>query len=275
SAGGYTIGGSTITLDGLAGIAAIYVAAGSHTISSPLVLADDLNITVRNVSSTLNLTGAVTATGKTINKDGPGAVTMANIRASALNVIAGKVQIAANVQANDPAGASTLDSLSIAGGAQLDLGNNSLHVANASVESVRPLLFQGQLTSSSANSTSRIGYQTDAGGVDVEFALAGDTNLDGVVDATDLGNLALAWETNGHWAGGDFDYNGIVDVNDLALMAANWQGSGAMPTAALGLPDVSAVPEPGGLMLVLGGLVAVLSNARRRSQGLQRRIDLL
>jgi hypothetical protein len=65
----------------------------------------------------------------------------------------------------------------------------------------------------------------DTSSILIKFTYEGDTNLDGVVDVPDLGNLASNWRTAAPWTGGDFDYSGFVDVADLGLIASNWQSS--------------------------------------------------
>lgn len=76
----------------------------------------------------------------------------------------------------------------------------------------------------------------------------GDANFDGLVNATDLGILALNWQKTGrHFWEGDFTGDGKVDVNDLYLMSMNWQ-----KTDALGLPALPvSVPEPSSLLFLV------------------------
>jgi hypothetical protein len=108
----------------------------------------------------------------------------------------------------------------------------------------------------------------------------GDTNLDGQVDITDLGNLASNWQSSGAgWSLGDFDGNALVDIADLGILATNWQAgvelSGtptALPSAfsevlsRLGL-TATAVPEPSLTSLtVVIGVVACGCRASRRTR---------
>jgi hypothetical protein len=73
SAAGYTIAGpGAITMAGPAGVVAINVTSGSHTIAAPLVLSDDLRINVTPAASTLTLTGNLIATGRRSRKTAPG-----------------------------------------------------------------------------------------------------------------------------------------------------------------------------------------------------------
>jgi len=93
----------------------------------------------------------------------------------------------------------------------------------------------------------------DATGLVAEARVAGDIDGDGFVGATDLDVLLALWDgsvTSG--VGADLSGDGVVDDADLGLVLANW-GAGS--------PEAPAIPEPGTLALVLGGLFA---NRRRR-----------
>ena len=57
----------------------------------------------------------------------------------------------------------------------------------------------------------------------VEFALAGDANLDGLVNFSDLLLVAQDYGRTGQdWADGDFNYDGLVNFSDLLLVAQNY-----------------------------------------------------
>jgi len=80
----------------------------------------------------------------------------------------------------------------------------------------------------------------------------GDTNLDGLVNATDLNVLGNNWlaEDAAGWSAGDFTGDGRVDTQDLNLVGVNWQ-SDIRPASA-------AVPEPQLSCLVLALLASPL-----------------
>ena len=84
--------------------------------------------------------------------------------------------------------------------------------------------------------------------------LAGDVNLDGVVDVTDLGILATNYGQNAKWSKGDLNMDGIVDVSDLGILATNYGTS---------VPDISQSPEPTTIALLALGGAGLLK--RRRS----------
>lgn len=85
----------------------------------------------------------------------------------------------------------------------------------------------------------------------------GDANRDGTVDASDLGILATHYgATSGaQWGDGDFTGDGSVDVSDLGLLATNYSN---------GSSSVASVPEPGGIALLLCGLLSLALSRRLR-----------
>ncbi len=96
-------------------------------------------------------------------------------------------------------------------------------------------------------------------GFDQDY-LAGDSNLDGSVNATDLNNLALNWQQNvGLWSGGDFTADGSVNAADLNALALNWRNSISMAS-----PTAAAVPEPSAACLVAFAALGLLGSRRRR-----------
>lgn len=62
-----------------------------------------------------------------------------------------------------------------------------------------------------------------AGDLLVRYTLYGDLNLDGRVDATDLGLFAAHYGTaDPAWDAGDLNYDSVVDGTDFKLLAANY-----------------------------------------------------
>ncbi len=286
----YTLSGAGITLDAAGGTASISVLSGSHTIGNSLTLNDSASFAVVSAGSTLSITGALTATGKTITKTGAGVLQLENVRADGLSISGGTVRIGAKPQAGSPGGTSVVKNLGIAAGTQLDLTNNSLIIDYAGswvavATDVRGHLQSSRLASSLSDSSRRLGYAdnqllglsvfggqpVDATSLLVQYTYAGDANLDGQVDISDLGALATAWQSASFWTGGDFNYDGFVDISDLGMLATNWQlGVAGSPAfsfeqslASLGLANVS-VPEPASTGLAGLGLVGLLSRRGRK-----------
>jgi hypothetical protein len=117
------------------------------------------------------------------------------------------------------------------------------------------------------------GQVVDATSVLIAYTLAGDADLNGKVEFTDLVRLAQNYnDLSGTrtWSSGDFDYNGNVDFADLVKLAQNYNPP--LPTGPIaGAPDgfdrefaraLAQVPEPGATTLLALG--AACGFARRR-----------
>jgi hypothetical protein len=90
--------------------------------------------------------------------------------------------------------------------------------------------------------------------------LAGDSNLDGSVNATDLNELSGNWQKmSNRWSEGDFTASGFVDAGDLNKIGMNWLT--AIPSAA----SPESVPEPATFTLLLLGIMATRLLRRRAS----------
>jgi hypothetical protein len=111
--------------------------------------------------------------------------------------------------------------------------------------------------------------------------LAGDANLDGVVNFPDLLVVAQDYGKTGEdWAHGDFNYDGIVNFPDLLIVAQNYgkqlstsqlaelPGSFAaqwqLAEAEISFAGVSNVPEPTTLSILAIGAAGLLSRRRNR-----------
>ena len=72
---------ATVSLsDGSASYTIDTLVRGSHTISAPVILNNDLAVTVAASTSVLTMSGTVTATGRTITKDGAGKLESRNVK---------------------------------------------------------------------------------------------------------------------------------------------------------------------------------------------------
>ena len=79
----------------------------------------------------------------------------------------------------------------------------------------------------------------------------GDADLDGDVDIHDFNALALAYGTDGGWAGGDFSGNGVVNNSDLTVLKIHFGFKATTPPAA-------PIPEPTTLSLLLPAALLTL-----------------
>ena len=193
--------------------------------------------------------------------------------------------------------------LSIAAGAELNLGNGDLIVRSGDLNVVNVLLRQGfdsasdawngtiGITSSSAagnplhltalgvisNSTGVYGSGSALGLFDgvspattdilVKYTYFGDTNLDGIVDGSDYSRLDSGFLSQATgWFNGDFNYDGVIDGSDYTLIdnAFNSQGASLNATITAQVSGGSAVPEPGTLGLLAIVPTAGLLGRRRR-----------
>jgi hypothetical protein len=125
------------------------------------------------------------------------------------------------------------------------------------------------------------GTAAAANQVVVKFTLAGDANLDGIVNFNDLDVVGRHLNTTGNdWANGNFNYdpNGAVSFNDLDIIGQNLNKNlGALGSSGVGLGGTTvaldaivgvqntiATPEPGAVMLMAVASAALLPRRRRR-----------
>lgn len=119
--------------------------------------------------------------------------------------------------------------------------------------------------------TSSATPRSNAGSHQIDFNLsdfaAGDADLDGDVDLSDLGALASHYGamSGGTWSWGDFDYDGDVDLADLGSLASNY-GSGQAQFASDWATLSTSVPEPFPAASGLLSLAPLLRRRRRRRE---------
>ncbi len=126
----------------------------------------------------------------------------------------------------------------------------------------------GQFQSSTATTANTLGWKADTVNklITVEYTLYGDANVDGSVNLSDLGFLGdnYGLTTGATWAMGDFNYDGRVNLSDLGFLGDQYGGHVAgFVTAG---PVGRAAPEPGTLVLLLGGAMCLLVFAWRHTQ---------
>lgn len=202
------------------------------------------------------------------------------------------------VQVAGTGGTLVLGGLSIAAGGYLDLGTNDLIVRGGSVATLSTLV-RDWLTANSglpgavglgssaafypaagAFATLAVYDNSGSGGqttftnfngilvgpsdVLVKYTYVGDTNLDGVVDASDISRLLQGLNNPAltGWAFGDTNYDGVVDFNDLGRALAALRGQGAPLGIPAGIGGGAPIPEPATLGLLAVGLPLALRRRR-------------
>jgi GH35 family endo-1,4-beta-xylanase len=295
SVNSYTIGGSTITLQGFNNasghVASVYVATGSHQIDAPIEPADNTTITVAPAGSTLTVT-SLQPSSVSITKAGAGKMIANNIHATSLNITGGTLAIAPN---GTSGGTSVVDSLTVAGSidawsALLDLSNNDVIVNATPIATIQNLIHGGYnhgtwnglgITSTNAATiaadalnphktalgfanasslgvTAFDGQSVSDSSTLIRYTLAGDANLDGAVNALDFNALAANYAgAAGIWRLGDFNYDASINSLDFDSLAINFNQSLAVPSGALGM----LIPEPATMLIASLWLIA----QRRRS----------
>ncbi len=120
------------------------------------------------------------------------------------------------------------------------------------------------------------GTAAGANQIVVKYTLAGDTNLDGLVNFNDLVDVVQNFNKAGtDWAHGDFHFGSSTNFNDLVTVVQNFnkvlpapsgtgEGLGGN-TISVGGTDVE-LPEPGAMVLGVAG-VALLSRRRKAPRG--------
>jgi fibronectin-binding autotransporter adhesin len=188
------------------------------------------------------------------------------------------------------AAVDNVNSLTIAPGGQLDLGNGTLFIHYpAGADPIVTIL--GDLargydngkwdgsgiisTTAAANTYFRntgIGIADSADNavnglppdtIELKYTLAGDVNLDTLVNSADLQTLLFGLNRPGAWDQGDFNYDGQVNSADLQALLFN------LNTPLI--PGMVAVPDPTGAaaLAIIGGLS--LCKRRRRRTGVDAR----
>jgi len=131
----------------------------------------------------------------------------------------------------------TVSGLTLDPAGKLDIGDGSVLIAYAGASplvAIQTYLAAGYaggtwtgngLTSADAatHPGNALGTADDGSTVTVKYTRAGDTNLDGKVNFSDL--LALAQHYNApaaSWAIGDFNYDGQVGFGDLLILAQQY-----------------------------------------------------
>lgn len=141
-----------------------------------------------------------------------------------------------------------------------------------------PTLQAGTLSGSTLKSTFD-GQTVSDTDILVKYTYFGDTNLDGVVNASDYLAIDSAFNHNSSvgaggqleagWANGDFNYDGLINGDDYTLIdnAFNSQGSASYTVAPAAQPTemIAPAPEPSSLAMLIVGAAGMLRRRGRQS----------
>ena len=269
-------GAASLFIQAASGSGYIGVVSGSHKINLPLYFVSDTTISIANGSTLTIADPATIKAGKTVTKTGNLVIK------SPLTIESGGALVLGS------GAASLFSAPSLATGAKVDVQAGSLaidYLGRATpAATIKAQLTSGYAagawngagisTSSAVAGQTALGWKEDvaAQSILIKYTYYGDANLDGQVDISDLGALAIGWQASAVWSRGDFDYSGFVDILDLGKLATNWQLGVNAPLgpsfdealASLGLAGAS-VPEP--VSGTAGALVGLLATMCRRSRG--------
>ena len=185
--------------------------------------------------------------------------------------------------------AVSMRGLTVASGGRLDVGRGSVTVATGtSPSSLLADLLTGRgdgtwtgsgITSAAvaadvaAGRARAIGWIEQAdGGITFGYAAPGDTNLDGLVDISDVARFIASglFDTGlpATWEGGDSNYDGLLDILDAGdFLLTGLYDAGRYPGGSgLAASGVVAVPEPAaGWLLIAAAIAAARRSFRSRS----------
>jgi fibronectin-binding autotransporter adhesin len=271
------------------------VANGNALASSPVTVESGATLSV--ASGTTMKSPSVTVSGGTVAADtlavnsatGVAALTInSGTIASTTAVVVGPGGLVDLPDASRVSvGVASLAVDQAAGGGKIDLGAGQVTIAAGGITAadLRADIIAGRsggtwagatgITSATAAATPgtrAVGYTVAGNGTaKVSFAAPGDTNVDGLVNFSDIQAIISGGRygqsgTTGVWAVGDFNYDGLVNFTDIQgmLNAGRYGQASYFPAAPLGglgelggAGGIAAVPEPTGLALVAIAAVAL------------------
>ena len=278
----------------------LQVANAGAVASSPVTVASGATLSV--ASGTTMKTPSVTVNGGTVSA-GTLAVNAAT-GVAALTINSGTIASTTAVvvgpgglvdlpdAARVSVGVASLAVDQTAGGGKVDLGSGQVTIAAGGITAadLRADIIAGRsggswtgaagITSAAAAAapgTRAVGYTVAGNGTaKVSFSAHGDTNLDGLVNFSDIQAIINGGRygqsgTTGVWANGDFNYDGLVNFTDIQLLLnagaygqASYFPSAPSGASGGGLGAPVAVPEPGTTVLLVVAAAAAGFAIRRR-----------
>jgi hypothetical protein len=127
-----------------------------------------------------------------------------------------------------------------------------------------------------ADGNTDVGTPAGANQVLVKYTLAGDANLDGLVNFNDLVAVVQNFNKGGtDWAQGNFQYGTSTNFNDLVAVVQNFNkvltfgssSGGSLTVLPLTVSDAVQVPEPGVACIAFVAGAGLLARRSRRGEG--------
>jgi hypothetical protein len=224
----YTVAGTNaLAFDVADGAAEIEVIRGSHTISAPVTMADDTQITVTPAASNLTLSGGLTAASADLTKLGAGTFSVNKVGAASLTINAGKVAITSGSEAS-VMGALTIAGTTEAPTAQFDVSSALvLNYTGASPEAgIRQRIISGR---------GGAGFGAPWNGMGINSSAVAAAN------AIDGESRSLAYAENGGLPLGPYASFRGQAVDDTSILMAFTRTGDANLDGVVGDDDVTIV----------------------------------
>jgi autotransporter-associated beta strand protein len=231
------VGSNALTMQVSSAIASINVAAGSHEIAAPVVLASDTDITVTGATNTLTLSGGISGSGM-LSKEGNGTLVISAANSYTGNTAVDGGTLRFQVSSGSPSVAST-SVVTVAPGATLELA--AVVSAMGATDNSRAHI----INDSTAAGLLVTGKNQVVGGIDGGGAMAVDAGSDLTADHIFQSAIMI---------GGN-----AIDHGMLTIAVSNPDGEPLRwtPSNASVSGEITGVPEPTSLLLALVGGVAL------------------